>query len=328
MNSFGLSNESLNLLKNIIQDVFGTDSDLKVYIFGSRATGKNKKNSDIDLAFKSKDKDLNLKIQKVKNYVEESDFPYKFDILNWDEILKEYLPKIKKEKKKFWSKDDVLIHSPWRPCPLGYHWVKEHLKKGNVDPTNPHCRKNPSKKDILKVDEIHKITENSLFKNPTVKAKQIDLGFKNGNKFDYLINGWCAYWNDIFKVEPPLHPNHVKALIATESGFQIKPKVPAGHTAIGITQIMPKTITLLSPRSRELKNHYIEVTREEMLDATVNICSSIRWLFRKRELILRRRSDADWLDTIEEYKGISKQNSKKPKRIKSDIKEFYEILSH
>lgn len=319
MNSFGLSNEALNLLKNIIQDVFGASTDLKVYIFGSRATGKNKKNSDIDLAFKSKDKDLNSKIAEIKNKVEESNFPYKFDIVNWDEILKEYLPTITKQKKKFWSKDDVIITSPWRICPVGFHWVKEHLKKGNVDPTNPHCRKNPSKKDILKADEIHKITENILFKNPSVKATKNDLGFKNGNDFDYLINGWCAYWNDVFKMEPALHPNHVKALIATESGFKLKPKGPPGHTAIGITQIMPKTVSLLSQRSKELKNNYIEVTKEEMLDANINICSSVRWLFRKRELVIRKRPNADWLDTLEEYKGITNQ---------SKLKAFYEMLVH
>ena len=39
---------------------------------------------------------------------------------------------------------------------MGYHWVKEHLKDGNSDTTNPHCRKNPSRKDILKADEIKK----------------------------------------------------------------------------------------------------------------------------------------------------------------------------
>lgn len=232
-----------------------------------------------------------------------------------------------KREKKFWSKDDIQIHSPWRPCPVGFHWVKDHLKKGNIDSTNAHCRKNPSKKDILKADEIHKITENLLFKNVKLLATQDDLGFKNGNSFDSMINGWCAYWNDIFKLNPPLHPNHVKALIATESGFKISPKVTSKHTAIGITQIMPKTVTLLSQRSKELKDHFIEVSREEMRDPNINICSAIRWLFRKRELVIRKRPNADWLDTLEEYKGITDQKSKTPKRIKSDIREFYERLS-
>lgn len=328
MNQFGLSSEHINLIRNTFQEVFGAQTDLKVYLFGSRATGKNRKNSDIDLALKSKDPSLNSKISLVKEKLENSSVPFKCDLVNWDEIVHEYLPTIKKQKKLFWTKNDAIIKSPWRVCPIGYHWVREHLKDGNQDTTNPHCRKNPSRKDILKPDEIHKISEIELFKNPKIKASSIDLGFKNGNKYDALINGWVAYWNDVFRFNEPLHPNHVKALIATESGFRENPPRNEKHTAIGITQIMPKTISLLSQRSKELKDHFIEASKEQIFDPNVNICVSIRWLFRKRELVLRKKKNADWLDTLEEYKGITKQKAKKSIRIKSDIREFYEKLSN
>ena len=77
MNSFGLTQEQLKTLKEKIQEVFGPETDLKVYLFGSRATGKNRKNSDIDLAFKSKAVDLNKKILQLKSKLEESSIPYK-----------------------------------------------------------------------------------------------------------------------------------------------------------------------------------------------------------------------------------------------------------
>lgn len=324
--SFGLSGRNIKMIHKYIQDVFGADTDLKVYVFGSRATGKNRRNSDLDLALKSKDQEINKKISKLKLQIEDSEFPYKVDIVNWDEILKEYFSAINKQKKLFWTKKNAVVMSPWRPCPIGFHWVNEHLKKGNLDNTDPHCRRNRSKKDVLKPDEIKKISELEIFLNPPVKATSEDLGFKNGKKFDNLINGWVAFWNDVFKPELPLHPNHIKALIATESGFVTNPKAPPGHTAIGLTQIMPKTVSLLSPRSKELKDHFIDVSKTEMLDPNVNICSSVRWLFRKRELILRKKKSADWLDTLEEYKGITSQSSKTPARIKSDIRKFYEKL--
>jgi predicted nucleotidyltransferase len=99
MSKFGLSDEQENLLTGLIQKVFGEETDLKVYIFGSRATGKNRKNSDLDLALKSRNPDLDTKVFVLRDLIEESKFPLKVDIVNWDKILKEYLPQIKKEKK-------------------------------------------------------------------------------------------------------------------------------------------------------------------------------------------------------------------------------------
>lgn len=328
MTAFGLSKDQIDVIKNSIQDVFGTKTDLKVYLFGSRATGKNKKNSDIDLAFKSKDKDLNKKISTTKMKLEESSLPFKCDLVNWDEIVHEYLPAIKKQKKVFWTKEDVLIFSPWRICPLGYHWVKEHLKEGNSDLTNPHCRRNPSKKDILVKDEIQKISELDIFRNPPVKASTNDMGYKGKEKkFDYLINGWCAYWNDILKPEVKLHPNHLKALIATESEFIINPKRTEKHTAIGISQLMPVTIKYLSSRSHELKNNYLEITKEDAFDPNVNICAATRWLYRKYEIVnFRKKNKLSWLEVLEGYKGIKAQKGHDSDRIRSRISIEYSKL--
>ncbi|MFP5385899.1 MAG: transglycosylase SLT domain-containing protein [Bacteriovoracia bacterium] len=323
MSNFGLSPDQIKLIKNAIQSVFGPDKDLRVYIFGSRATGKNRKFSDIDLAFKSKDKEINKKISLLKNKLEESSLPYKFDLINWNEILQAYMPQIKKEKKVFWSEKDIIITSPWRLCPVGYHWVKEHLKSGNKDSTDPHCRRNPSGKDILKSDEIIKISELEIFKNPPVKASSNDMGFRGKDKkYDYYINGWCAYWNETLKPDLKIDPNIVKALIATESSFEENPKRTAGRTAIGITQLMPKTITYLSSRSKELKDHYVEISKKDAFDPNVNIAASIRWIFRKYEII-KRKKDITWFDVIEEYKGIRNQRGPVSNRIRDRFKEEY-----
>lgn len=324
---YGLSNDHVEFLKNCITEVFGEKTDLKVYLFGSRAKGKERKFSDVDLAFKSKDSKLDQKISIITHKLEDSNLPYKFDLVNWKNIFKEYLPQIQKEKKIFWTKDHIVKRSPWRICPIGSHWVKEHVKRGNTDSTDSHCRKNPSGKDILKADEISLIAKLPVFNSVKLKAAPDNLGFKNGNEFDHLINGWCAYWNEILQPDELLHPNIVKALIATESGFMINPPRSSKHTAIGLLQLMPKTIGLLSLRSKELKNHYVEISKDEAFDPNVNICAAIRWLFRKRELVRRKRINTDWLDTLEEYKGITKQTSKKPAEIKSNIRELYEKLS-
>jgi len=324
--SFGLKEEYLEIIKKNIQDVFGAQTDLRAYIFGSRATGKHRRNSDIDLALKSKSTDLEKKIYILKERLEESKIPYKMDIVNWDAIIKEYLPQIKKDKKLIWSKKDANIMSLWRICPVGYHWVKEHLKSGNTDLTNPHCRKNPSKKDILKADEIRLISQMPIFKDPPIKASRKDMGFKGLDlKYDELINGWCAYWNYTLKPKEPLHPNYVKALIATESSFQELPRRTSKRPAIGLMQIMPQTVTLLSPKSKELKDHYLDLKLNEVSDPNINICAGIRWLFRKYEL--SRKKNKNWLTVFDNYKGISNQSGVDSDEIRSDSKRYYKILN-
>lgn len=322
MKLFGLKKDHVDLIKKVFEDVFGSESDVKVYLFGSRATGTQKKNSDIDLAFKSKAKDLDQKISVVKEKLEESNLPYIVDLLNWDKILKEYFPSVNKNKVPFWTPRDIERFSPWRICPLGQHWVVRHdrnLKTGTLVDRDGHCRKNPSGKDILKGDEIDLIPHLKIFQNPNEVVTVDNFGYgKLGNQYDHLINGWTSYWNDVFKVNPPLHPNYVKVLIATESSFRNKAvnktnKIVNGD-AQGLVQIMQITQKYLRGYRKELKNHLVDLKPEEFWEPNKNICAAVRWLFRKRELITKPGKTTNWVDVLYAYKGASKSKDSPEKR--------------
>ena len=72
----------------------------KVYLFGSRATGKFKKFSDIDLLYvPNKNHPILLTVitQIILN-LEESDFPYKVDLVNNLELASSYRTNVDKDK--------------------------------------------------------------------------------------------------------------------------------------------------------------------------------------------------------------------------------------
>ena len=71
--------EDIEDLKNFLKEYF-KNTDVKVYLFGSRAKGKNRKYSDIDLAIESKN-DIKDKIAELKRIIEESNLIYKVDIV-------------------------------------------------------------------------------------------------------------------------------------------------------------------------------------------------------------------------------------------------------
>lgn len=215
----------------------------------------------------------------------------------------------------------------WRLCPPGQHWVRTHplsvppSKKnpaGSVTTRRGHCAHNPSGKDQLYPDEIHEMAEQN-FKNVKDKPCPIALGHgKAGTQYDDLIAGWTKYWNDVFKPEPPLDPNVVKALISTESSF--RPKKLANesdqNSARGLMQITNKTRKILGDEKGELKDHYLTVTREDLNDPSNNICAGIRWLFRKREIAtsLLKRS-ASWEEAVHEFKGTRTSSKKRAKEL-------------
>ena len=177
---------------------------------------------------------------------------------------------------------------PWRPCPLGQHWVREHPRTVSVSKKHSdgrtivdgHCRNNPS-------------------------------------------------GHEIFKPEEPLDPNLVKALIANESDF----KSGSGNTSregkvTGLIQLTEKTRKILADQKGELKDFLITVSKDEIKDPNVNICSGIRWLFHKKNLVSHHlKREATWMEAISEYKGIRTQLGK-VKRADDIMREVEENYKH
>ncbi|MBK9192694.1 MAG: nucleotidyltransferase domain-containing protein [Crocinitomicaceae bacterium] len=100
MNSFGISEQSLLLIFNVLR----TNQKIKqAVIFGSRAKGNYKSGSDIDLALKG---DLNQKdiTDLTVELNERLPIPYKVDLVLYDSDLhtelKEHIDRVGVE---FWS---------------------------------------------------------------------------------------------------------------------------------------------------------------------------------------------------------------------------------
>jgi hypothetical protein len=217
---------------------------------------------------------------------------------------------------------------PWRICPIGEHWVKEFPRKitNGTTSVEGHCRKNPKNKDVIGSDEILKIA-NIHFKKLKRLPSPNNLKFSRGNDFDLIIAGWCQYWNETLKPEMEIQPNIVKALIATESGFDPEPRVPKDHKAIGIMQLMPETLKYLSPSGKELKNNFLILNSEEAKNPITNISSGIRWLFRKYELTkLKLKRTPTWEEVLLDYKGVLTDKSKRAKDIRSNIEKYLKEL--
>lgn len=208
---------------------------------------------------------------------------------------------------------------PWRPCPLGQHWVREHPRTVSVSEKNPdgktivdgHCRNNPSRHEIFVADEIQKIAAEH-FKDIKIRPTSDSFGFPKGNDYDDLIAGWTQFWNEIFNPKEPLDPDLVKALIANESDF----KSSAGNTSregkvTGLIQLTEKTRKILADQKGELKDFLITISKDEIKDPNVNIFAGVRWLFHKKNLASHKlKREATWMEAISEYKGIRTQLGK------------------
>lgn len=236
--------------------------------------------------------------------------------------------KPKKPPSKTKPQQPKEAHS-WRLCPPGEHWVRTHPLRvppskfnptGSVTTRNGHCARNPTGKDQLYPDEIHEIGAQN-FSSLKEKPNSIDLGFTSkykGNQYDDLIAGWTKYWNEVLKPEVPLDPDVVKALIASESGFN--PSILANRkdpdSARGLMQVTNKTRKILGDEKGELKDHYLTLTREELNDPSNNICAGIRWLFRKHAIASSRlKRLATWEEAVAEFKGTRTATSARAKEL-------------
>lgn len=73
--------------------------NVKTMIFGSRAKGTAKKFSDLDLVLL--DPVEGRKLTSIKSDLEESNLPYKVDIIQWNELDQNFQNHIKNDLKEF-----------------------------------------------------------------------------------------------------------------------------------------------------------------------------------------------------------------------------------
>jgi len=136
--------------------------------------------------------------------------------------------------------------------------------------------------------------------------------FKNSDQFDDLIAVWCDYFNQKLPPTPPeapLDPNIIKALIASESSFNIKAK---NGNAYGIAQITNSTLKILQDPDGEAKDFlFRNIRQKDLYDPEIAIPLATRWLFRKKATATNRlgRSPTNE-ELILEYKGLLPSKTK------------------
>lgn len=99
--------------------------------------------------------------------------------------------------------EDKKAH-PWRICPMGKHFVREHVvhippskshPEGSTSTWHEHCASNLSHKDELSYHKIQYITETyfgSLSGSPTPGL--LTRVFPAADNYDVQIRGWVKCW--------------------------------------------------------------------------------------------------------------------------------------
>ena len=212
--------------------------------------------------------------------------------------------------------------------------VREHPLHVPVSEKNPtritirdrHSRR--LKGTCLDVAEIESIFENYGRKGIIYPTNGKLKEYKDADKYDDIIAVWTDYFNKKFKANPPLDPDVVKALIASESGFRADPH--ENKKAFGITQFIPDTLKIVQDPKGEAKEFiFNKIRQRDLKNPNIAIPMGVRWLFRKRATAMNQLKRApDHEELILEYKGLLKSTSnykraglKKYRRAYAELKE-------
>lgn len=99
MNGHGISESQLSDVYECIRKVLYSEQNLTLWLFGSRANGDFQKYSDVDLLLDASPPFDPEQKRKLTEKLEESDLPFKFDLVLPNEIYEPYRRQIEKEKK-------------------------------------------------------------------------------------------------------------------------------------------------------------------------------------------------------------------------------------
>jgi len=89
-----LSEKYYSIIKDIFQRYL---PDVEVRVYGSRINGKSKAYSDLYLVIVGKTKTESKLLIKLKEEFEESDIPFRIDIIDWHRTSKEFRQIINKQ---------------------------------------------------------------------------------------------------------------------------------------------------------------------------------------------------------------------------------------
>ncbi|MCM2280951.1 MAG: transglycosylase SLT domain-containing protein [Bdellovibrionaceae bacterium] len=210
--------------------------------------------------------------------------------------------------------------------------VREHSRRVGVSGKNPdgittvdrHLRRLPG--TYLGPEEIastFKSYDKSKIVFPSVGTIK---EFKSPDSYDDLIAVWVDYFNKTLKVEPPLDPDVLKALIASESGFRKDP--PGNPTAIGFAQITRETFEIVQdPRGEAKQFIFNKIRLKDLKDPNIAVPIAARWLSRKKVIAKSKLGrDPTAEEIILEYKGLLKSNTKFKDNALASFRKYYAIL--
>lgn len=220
---------------------------------------------------------------------------------------------MKKSDKKITTVHQHLRHVPIsKKNPNGVTTIHQHLR-----------RLKGTYLDSIEINKVFKEYDRTSLTYPSTKKLP---EFRNADHYDHSIAIWTDYFNKKFNSDPPLDPDIIKALIASESGF--RPDPPENRIATGITQITKETLRILQDPKDEAKDFIFNKVRQKDLKIPdIAIPMAIRWLFRKKETArskLAREPNSEEL--ILEYKGMLKSGSRLKEEALKNFRENYARL--
>ena len=88
---FGLNEEQYNFIQNNVVQKFESKGS-EVFVFGSRAKGGHTNYSDLDLLIRSVEASIQLKKLKseIEEFLENSNFPFKVELVFENEVAESY----------------------------------------------------------------------------------------------------------------------------------------------------------------------------------------------------------------------------------------------
>ncbi|MBR1734864.1 MAG: restriction endonuclease subunit S [Alphaproteobacteria bacterium] len=112
-----IEKKHLDLVKQILKKVLGENSDIIVFVFGSRIKGNAEKFSDLDLAIFKEGKKVPKLVAELLYEFEESDLPFKVDVIDLNDVSENFRKTIEKDLVKI--EYQKKIPEGWREVRLG-----------------------------------------------------------------------------------------------------------------------------------------------------------------------------------------------------------------